>query len=51
MKYFKNICRDEEEILPLIEESLNIAQNDINIIKEIFSRENIPYQKDSQIRM
>ncbi|MCM3236686.1 DUF3231 family protein [Heyndrickxia sp. FSL K6-6286] len=41
MKYFKNICRDEE-ILPLIEDSLNIAQRDINIIKEIFSKEKIP---------
>lgn len=39
MNYFKNICEDEE-ILPLIEKSLNIAQKDIQIISEIFSKEN-----------
>jgi hypothetical protein len=41
MKYFKNICEDKE-ILPLIENSLSIAQNDIKIMTEIFSKENYP---------
>lgn len=41
MRYFKNTCEDKE-ILPLIENSLSIAQNDIHIIKEIFSNENHP---------
>ena len=41
MRYFKNICEDKE-ILPLIENSLNIAENDIKIITEIFSKENHP---------
>jgi hypothetical protein len=41
MKYFKNICGDED-ILPLIENSLSISQNDIKIISEIFSKENYP---------
>ena len=41
MKYFKNICEDKE-ILPLIEKSLSIAENDIQIITEIFSKENYP---------
>ncbi|MEK5522065.1 hypothetical protein B5V89_19320 [Heyndrickxia sporothermodurans] len=39
MKYFKNICEDKE-IHPLIENSLSIAENDINIITEIFKKEN-----------
>ncbi|WP_339148691.1 MULTISPECIES: DUF3231 family protein [unclassified Sutcliffiella] len=41
MKYFKSICEDKE-ILPLIENSLNIAENDIKIITEIFTKENHP---------
>ncbi|WP_066067077.1 DUF3231 family protein [Neobacillus soli] len=41
MKYFKNICKDKE-ILPLIEYSLSIAENDIKIITEIFTKENHP---------
>ncbi len=41
MKYFKNICEDKE-ILPLIENSISIAQNDIKIMTEIFSKENHP---------
>ncbi|WP_419954662.1 DUF3231 family protein [Neobacillus niacini] len=41
MRYFKNTCEDKE-ILPLIENSLSIAQNDIHIIKKIFLNENHP---------
>ncbi|MEH7275827.1 DUF3231 family protein [Neobacillus vireti] len=41
MSYFKNTCKDKE-ILPLIENSLSIAQNDITIIKDIFLKENHP---------
>ncbi|WP_436371586.1 DUF3231 family protein [Cytobacillus sp. BC1816] len=41
MKYFKSICEDKE-ILPLIENSLSIAENDIKIITEIFTKENHP---------
>jgi hypothetical protein len=41
MNYFKNICEDKD-ILPLIENSLSIAQNDIRIISEIFTKENHP---------
>jgi hypothetical protein len=41
MKYFKNICEDKD-ILPLIENSLSIAQKDIRIISEIFTKENHP---------
>ena len=41
MKYFKNICEDKE-ILPLVESSLSLAQNDIKMITEIFSKENHP---------
>lgn len=41
MKYYKNICEDKE-ILPLIENSLRIAENDIKIITEIFTKENHP---------
>ncbi|MBL5767878.1 DUF3231 family protein [Heyndrickxia sporothermodurans] len=40
MKYFKNICEDKE-ILPLIENSLSIAENDINMITEIFKTDNV----------
>jgi hypothetical protein len=41
MKYFKSICEDKE-ILPLIENSLSIAEKDIKIITEIFTKENHP---------
>ncbi|MBT2654496.1 DUF3231 family protein [Bacillus sp. ISL-18] len=41
MDYFKNICKDKD-ILPLIENSSNIAKNDIRIISEIFIKENHP---------
>lgn len=41
MKYFKSICEDKE-ILPLIESSLSLAENDIEIITEIFTKQNHP---------
>ncbi|WP_191274178.1 DUF3231 family protein [Neobacillus kokaensis] len=41
MKYFQNICEDKD-ILPLIENSINISQKDIKIIAEIFSKEKHP---------
>lgn len=41
MKYFKKICEDKE-VIPLIENSLSIAENDIKIITEIFTNENHP---------
>jgi hypothetical protein len=41
MNYFQNTCRDKD-ILPLIENSLNIAQKDIKIISDIFSKEKHP---------
>lgn len=41
MNYFKNICEDKD-ILPLIENSLSIAKNDIRIISKIFAKENYP---------
>ncbi|MCQ6281280.1 DUF3231 family protein [Bacillus sp. EB600] len=41
MNYFKNTCRDKD-ILPLIKNSLNIAQRDIKVISEIFYKENHP---------
>ena len=42
MKYFKKTFGRTKKILPLIEDSLNIAQRDINIIKEIFLKKKIP---------
>ena len=41
MKYYKNICQDEE-ILTIIENSLSISEKGIKIISEIFSKENQP---------
>jgi hypothetical protein len=41
MNYFQNICEDQD-ILPLVENSLSIAQKDIKVITEILSKEKHP---------
>lgn len=41
MRYFQTICEDQD-ILPLVENSLHTAQKDIQFISEILSNENHP---------